>query len=129
MVAESQEALERANRNERSLILECEKMINENDKFKKLNSVNITFQRDITEKLDSDLQSMIQVHNELHQHLRVMNLQNNLDSEEFQKWLKIANRCTVVIHTDEEDDSFSHRVRHNLPKANGSSRTGRHVRN
>ncbi len=70
MVAEYQEALERANRNEQLLILECEKMRDENDKLKKLNSVNVTFDRDITDKLDSDLQSMTQVHNELQQQLK-----------------------------------------------------------
>ncbi len=103
-------------------------MRDENDKLKKLNYVNVTFHRDITEKLDSDSQSMIQVRNELQQ-LRVMNLQNNLDREEFEKRLQIANQHTVVVHTDEEEDSFSHRVRHNLPKPNGISRTGRQQAN
>ncbi len=38
-----------------------------NDKLKKLNSVNVTFHRDITNKLDGDLQSMTLVRNELQQ--------------------------------------------------------------
>ncbi len=75
MVAERQETLERGSRNERSLLLECKKMRDENNKLKKLNSVNGTFHRGITDKLDEDLQSMILVHNELQQQLRIMNLQ------------------------------------------------------
>ncbi len=98
-------------------------MRDEKDKLKKLNSVNVTFHRDITDKLDSDLQSMTQVSNELQQQLRVMNLQKNLDRKEFEKWLQIVNQYTVVVHTDERDESFSHRLRHNLPKPNCSSRT------
>ncbi len=97
MVAERQEALKRASRNERSLLLECEMMRDENDKLKKLNSANVTFQRDITDKLDGDLQSMTLVRNELQQQLRFMNLQKNLDREEFEKCLHVH---TVVIHTD-----------------------------
>ncbi len=60
-----------------------------------------------------------------------MNLLKNLDREEFEKRLHVANQCTVVVHTDEED-SFSHRIKHNLPKssrADGSSRTGRQLAN
>ncbi len=81
-------------------------MRDEKDKLKKLNSVNVTFHRDITDKLDSDLQSMTQVSNELQQQLRVMNLQKNLDRKEFEKWLQIVNQYTVVVHTDERDESF-----------------------
>ncbi len=58
-----------------------------------------------------------------------MNLQKNLDSKEFEKRLQIANQHNIVRHTDAEDDSFSHRLRHNLPKPNGSSRTGRQLAN
>ncbi len=74
MVTERQEALERGSRNERSLLLECERMRDENDKLKMLNSANVTFHRGITDNLDEDLQSMTLVHNELQQQLRVMNL-------------------------------------------------------
>ncbi len=44
-------------------------MRDENDKLKKLNSANITFHKDITDKFDSDLQSVTLVHNELQQQL------------------------------------------------------------
>ncbi len=54
-VDEKQKALNMANRNEHLLLLECEKMRDENDKLKKLNSVNVTFHREISEKLDGDL--------------------------------------------------------------------------
>ncbi len=56
-------------------------MRDENNMLKKLNSVNVTFHRDKTDKLDGDLQSMTLVRNELQQQLRVMNLHKNLDSE------------------------------------------------
>ncbi len=71
--------------------------------------------------------------NDLQQQLRVINLQKNVDREEFEKRLQIANQCTVAIHTDEEDECFSHRVSHNFTKSNiradGSSRTGRQLVN
>ncbi len=76
---------------------------------------------------------MIVCHNELQQQLRVMNLQKNLNREEFEKRLQIANQHNLVIHTDEEDKSFSHRFRPNLPKSNSSvndsSRAGRQLAN
>ncbi len=57
-----------------------------------------------------------------------MNLQKN-----FERRLQIANQRNVVVHTDEEEDSFSHRLRHNLPKSNvrtdGSSRAGPQLAN
>ncbi len=106
-------------------------MKDENEKLKKLNSVNVTFHRDITQKLDSDLQSMTQARNELLQQIRVMNFQKNLDRGEFEKRLH-TNQRTVVIHHNEEDNSFSHRLRQNLPNhngENGNSRTGRQLAN
>ncbi len=80
--------------------------------------MNVTFHRDITDKLDSDLQSMTLVHNEFQQQLRFMNLQKNLDREESEKCLQIANQRTQVMNTDEEDDSFSHQLRQILPMPN-----------
>ncbi len=132
IVAASQEALKKAIRDEQLLLLECEKMRDENDKLKKLHSANVTFHGDIMEKLDNNLQAMTSACNELQQQLRVMNFQKNLDKEEFEKRLQIANQRTVVIQQDEEDNSFSHRLRHNLPNRsgdNGNTRNGHHVTN
>ncbi len=65
--------------------------------------------------------------NNLQEQLRVMNLQKNFYREEFERHLQIANQHNVVIHTDEEYNSYCHRLRRNLPKSNiradGSSRT------
>ncbi len=41
--ADKQQALKMASRNEQKLLLECEKMRDENDKLRKLNSLKITF--------------------------------------------------------------------------------------
>ncbi len=79
LLAEKQQTLEMANRNEQTLILECEKMRYENEKLKKLNSVNDTFHREISERLDSDLQYMTIFCNDPQVQLRVKILQKNLD--------------------------------------------------
>ncbi len=84
IVEESQEALEKATRDKRLLLVECEKM-RDNDKLKKLHFANVTFQRDIMEKLNNDLQEMTSSRNELQQQLIVWNFQKNLDKKEFEK--------------------------------------------
>ncbi len=58
---DKQRALEAAAEMEKSLIAECERMKDENDKLMKLNSANVTFHREVTAKLDEDLQSMTAV--------------------------------------------------------------------
>ncbi len=45
----------------KSLRAECERMVKENDKLKHLQSQNVTIHRELTTKLDEDLQSMIAV--------------------------------------------------------------------
>ncbi len=88
-------------------------MKDENDKLKKLNSVNVTFQRDVTVKLDEDLQSVTIIRNELQQKLRKSNFQKNLDREEYERLLQIADQCNVAVRNEEEDNSFSLRYRQN----------------
>ncbi len=83
--------------------------------------------RDLTEKLDDDLMLMTSSHNELQQQHRSYNLQKNLEREEFEKPLHSANQHTAVVHHEEEDNSFSHDFRQNLPNHNGDNgnfRTG-----
>ncbi len=46
LVSTMQEALDIANRNERSLLLECEKMRDDYDKLERLHSVNLKFDRE-----------------------------------------------------------------------------------
>ncbi len=65
LLAEKQQALEMASRNGQTLLLECEKMSDDNEKWKKLNSVNVTFHREISERFDGDLQSMTVFRNDL----------------------------------------------------------------
>ncbi len=65
LLVEKQQALKMACRNEQTLLLECEKMRDENNKLKKLNSVNVTFHREISERNDNDLQSMTVFCNDL----------------------------------------------------------------
>ncbi len=60
-------------------------MISDNDKLKKLNSMNIKLQREITNKLDGDLQNMTISCNDLLQELRVKKLKNEFEREEFEK--------------------------------------------
>ncbi len=50
---------------EKSLKAECERMVKENDKLRYLQSQNVTIHREVTTKLDEDLQSLTEVRNEL----------------------------------------------------------------
>ncbi len=83
-------------------------MRKDNDRLKNLQSMNVTFHREVTSKLDEDLPSMTAVQNELQQRLRVSKFQQSLDREEFDKLLQVVNQCKVAVHNNEEDDSFSH---------------------
>ncbi len=79
------------------------------------------------------MQSKRVVCNDFQQQLRVTNLQKNLDREEFQKLLHIANQHTVVIDSEEKDESFScHRrlkiFKHKI-RVESSSRAGRQLVN
>ncbi len=74
-------------------------MIEENDKLKKLNSLTVKLHREISERRDGDLQSMIVFHDDLQDQLRVMNLKNELEREEFERCLQIANQHSVVSHS------------------------------
>ncbi len=106
-------------------------MKDENDKLKKLNSTNVTFQRDLTKKHDEELLTMNKSRRDLKLQLKALTLQKKLEREELEKRLQSANQCTAVVH-DEEDGSFSHRLRNNLPnqnRDNGNFRNGRHMAN
>ncbi len=103
------------------------------EKLKRLYSVNLTFHRDHIDMFEGDTHSMRVIRNDLQQQLRVMNLQKNLDKEEFEKLLQIANQHTVVVDTEEEDESFSHLPRHKMSKQNiraeSSSKAGGQLAN
>ncbi len=113
------------------LLLGCEKIIEKNDKLKKMNSMNIIFHRELSEKLDSDLQSMTVFRNDLQEELRIMKLKNEFEREEFEKDLLITNQRRVVEHNDEEDESISHQLRPSRTNynesTNSNSRTGRQL--
>ncbi len=57
-VIDKQRALEAAADTEQSLRAECEKMRKEDDRLNNLQSVNVTFHREVTTKLDENLQAM-----------------------------------------------------------------------
>ncbi len=57
-VINKQGALEAAADMENFLRAECEEMRKENDRLNNLQSVNVTFHREVTSKLDEELQAM-----------------------------------------------------------------------
>ncbi len=128
-VIDKQRSLEAVADTEQSLRAECEKMRKENEKLNHLQSVNVTFHRDVTTKLDKDLQSMTSAQNELLQKLRVSKFQSDLDREEFKKQLQVANQRKVATHNEEEYNSFTHRNGqiHSNPKTEDNFRTGHHM--
>ncbi len=79
---------------------ECERMVKENNKLTCLQSQNITLHREVTAKLDEDLQSMTAVRNELDDQLRASKYQNRLDREEFERLLQVANQLKVAMQKE-----------------------------
>ncbi len=113
--------------NEKSLRAECERMVKENDKLRYLQSQNVIIHREVTTKLDEDLQSMTAVRNELDDQLRASKYQNRLDREKFERLLQIANQCKVAVQKEEENESFSYRDAYKFsdPRNKDKSRTSR----
>ncbi len=93
LVVEKQEALKKANRNEESLLLECEKMRDDYEKLKRLHSVNLTFHREHIDKLKGDMQSMTVVCNGLQQQLRVLNLKKNLQKKSMKNTYRLQTNA------------------------------------
>ncbi len=58
-------ALQAASDKEKSLREECEKIVKENDRLMGVQSENVAIHREVTKKLDNELQSMIVNCNEL----------------------------------------------------------------
>ncbi len=92
----------------KSLRAECESMVKENDNSRYLQSQNVTNHREVTTKLDEDLQSMTAVQNEFDDQLRASKYQNGLDREKYETLLQIANQRKVAVQKEEENESFSH---------------------
>ncbi len=95
-------ALQAASDKEKSLREECEKIVKENHMLMCIQSENVAIQREVTKKLDNELQSMIVNHNELDHQLRESKLQNRMDREEFEKLLKATNQCSYSNPKDDE---------------------------
>ncbi len=68
-----------------------------------IQSDNVTIQREVTKKLDNDLQFMIVNCKELHDQLRENKLQNRLNREEFERLLKAANQHSYSNPKDKEN--------------------------
>ncbi len=64
---------------------------------------NVAIHREVTKKLDNDLESMTVNHNGLDHQLRESNLQNRLDKEEFERLVKAANQRSYSNPKDEEN--------------------------
>ncbi len=90
-VYDKKRALLAAADKEKSLRAECERMVQENDNLRYLQSQNVTIHREVTTKLVEDLQSMIAVRNELDDKLRDSKYQNRLDRKEFERLLQENN--------------------------------------
>ncbi len=97
LVVKKEEALDIANSNEKSLLLERENMKDEYEKLKRLHSVNMAFHKDHIKQLVDSMQSMTIDCDDLQQQLRVVHLHKNLQKEEYEKLQQKADQCTVVL--------------------------------
>ncbi len=115
----------------KSLRAESESMVKENDNSRYLQSQNVTIHREVTTKLDEDLQSMTAVQNEFDDQLRASKYQNGLDREKYETLLQIANQRKVAVQKEEENESFSHRDAHKFSNTRDEekSRTSCHMLN
>ncbi len=66
----------------------------ENDMLMTMQSQSAAMHREITQKLDNDLQSMIANHNELDHQLRDSKLTIRLEREEYKKRIDTANQLS-----------------------------------
>ncbi len=80
---------------EKSLREEYFKIKIENDKLKTKQSQSAAMHREVAQKLDSELQSMIADHNELEHQLRDCKLTIRMEREEYEKRLETANQCSM----------------------------------
>ncbi len=99
---DTKRALRAATYKDKSLREECNKIVKENDRLMGIQYENVAIHREVTKKLDNDLQSMIVNHNELDHQLRECKLQNRLDREEFERLLKAINQRSYSNPKDEE---------------------------
>ncbi len=116
---------------EKSLRAESERMVKENDKLRYLQSQNVTIHRDVTKKLDEDLQSMTVARNKLDDQLRASKYQNRLHREKLERLLRIDNQHKVAVQKEEENESFSQRdaLKFSDPRDKDKSRTSRYMVN
>ncbi len=73
---------------EKSLRAECERIVKENDRLLSIQSGSVEIHREVTNRLDNDLKSMITDHNKLDQQCRESKLQSRLDREEFERLIQ-----------------------------------------
>ncbi len=91
---------------EKFLRAECERIVKENDRLLDIQSENVAIHRQVTNRLDNDLKSMITDHNELEQQLRESKLPSRLDKEEFERLLPLANQCKVAVQKKRKTKAF-----------------------
>ncbi len=68
---------------EKYMRVECERIVNKNDKLNYLHSQNVTIHTEVMTKIDEDLQSITAVRNELDDQLRASKYQNRMDREKY----------------------------------------------
>ncbi len=80
-VDDKKRALCTAAEKEKSLRSECERIVKESDRLLDIQFENVAIHRQVTNRLDNDLKSMITDGNKLEQQLRESKLQSRLDKE------------------------------------------------
>ncbi len=97
LVEDKSAALRDAAQKEKSLREEYLKIKIENDKLKTKKSQSAAMHREVAQKLDSELQSMIADHNELKHQLKDSKLTIRMEREEYKKRLDTANQSSMAF--------------------------------
>ncbi len=97
LVEDKSAALHEAAHKEKSLREEYLRIKIENDKLKTKQSQSAAMHREVTMKLESELQSMIADHNELDHQLRDSKLMIRMDREEYERRLDTANQHSMAF--------------------------------
>ncbi len=97
LVEDKSAALREAAHKEKSLREKYLRIKIENDKLKMKQSQSAAMHKEVTIKLDSELQSMTADHNELDYQLRDSKLTIRLDREEYEKHFDTANQHSMAF--------------------------------
>ncbi len=89
-----------------------------NDKLVAKQSQSAAMHREIIQKLENDLWSMIAKRNELYHQLRDSNLMIRMEREEYEKCIDTANQCSmalqIVSNPNEEKALTSHQLANSM---------------